>query len=78
MTFEDELSRELGSRPGWEALTTTPHVQDVAGLKQCADGNNVDIDHELTQLDKSAVAYQAYTEILATKFSQIRSAITGR
>ena len=53
-------------------------VYEVAGLKVREDGNNVDIDHELGQLDKNVLMFKTYSEILGAKLSLLRTAITGR
>ncbi len=42
------------------------------------DGNNVDVDFEVSQLSKNAIFHQALTQIMATKISMMRSAITGQ
>lgn len=49
-----------------------------SGLSERLDGNNVDVDREVGAFQKNLLLHNAYTEILATKFRQMRSAITGR
>lgn len=49
-----------------------------ANLKERLDGNNVDIDLEIGEFKKNALLHNAYTQILATKIRQMRSAISDR
>lgn len=42
------------------------------------DGNNVDIDRELGKLNKNALMFRAYTELLQTRLSQMTSAMKLR
>lgn len=53
-------------------------VQEVQGLVERLDGNNVDIDHELAKMTKNGLAYQTYSQLLASKLGTYRSAISGR
>jgi flagellar basal-body rod protein FlgB len=55
-----------------------PEVYEVEGLTERADGNNVDIDKEMGQLNKNALLYQTYGQVLASKLAMMRSAITGQ
>ena len=52
-------------------------VQNVRGLMERPDGNNVDIDRESTLLAESQLNYQAGTQLLKTRFHQLLSAISG-
>ena len=52
--------------------------QDAAGLVERPDGNNVDVDREMSALTKNSLKYQTYTQILASKLAMMRTAITGR
>lgn len=74
--FEQQLARELNS-PGAGAAAATPVVQLTPGLKARADGNNVDIDHEIGQLNKNALLQQVYLQLLGTELNQMRMAIEG-
>jgi flagellar basal body rod protein FlgB len=42
------------------------------------DGNTVDVNREIGNLNHNALMHQAYLQILATKLSQMKTAITGR
>jgi flagellar basal-body rod protein FlgB len=73
--FEDELARSLkagGVRP-------RPQIAEAEGDGyERVDGNNVDIDDEMGRLSKNALLFNAYSQLLANKVGQMRSAITGR
>ncbi|MEZ6116623.1 MAG: flagellar basal body rod protein FlgB [Pirellulaceae bacterium] len=43
-----------------------------------ADGNNVDVDLEVGDLNKNVMLYQTYTQLLSAKLGQMRTAIAGR
>ena len=47
------------------------------GGAERADGNNVDVDAELGRLQKNALLYNAYSQILASRIASMRSAISG-
>ena len=77
VSFEDQLKIQLNkSSPQFDTLQ--PEVREVEGVAQRADGNTVDIDRELAKLNTNALLYQTYAQILASKLSTMRSAITGR
>ncbi len=80
VSFEEQLVRVLqeeGSQsPRWDDLRPQMEPMPV-GLSR-ADGNNVDIDHEMGQLTKNSVLFDTYAHILAAKLNIMRSAITGR
>lgn len=65
-----------------EALTQAGAAQSriraTADLNERLDGNNVDIDKEIGGLEKNSMLHSVYTQILASKIRQMRSAITGR
>jgi flagellar basal-body rod protein FlgB len=47
------------------------------GGTERADGNNVDVDVELTQMAETGVRYQAFTQLLTKKYQDLRSIIKG-
>jgi flagellar basal-body rod protein FlgB len=53
------------------------NLQDVVGLQDRADGNNVDLDRELAMLKKNALAYQTLTQLLGSKLGILQRAISG-
>ncbi len=74
--FESLLAQEL-SAPGKAAITAQPIISQTAGLATRADGNNVDIDQEIGQLNKNALLQQVYLQLLGTEMNQMRLAIEG-
>lgn len=77
VSFEERLA-ELVERDKTDFGELIAEVREASGMPARQDGNNVDIDYEVTQLNKNAVLHQALTQIMATKISMIRSAITGQ
>ena len=41
------------------------------------DGNNVDVDLEMARLQKNALYFKLYSQLLASDLAQYRSAISG-
>lgn len=39
------------------------------------DGNNVDVDQQMTELSRTTLEYQAATQLISSKFSMLASAI---
>ena len=63
--------------------TTSAPIDPVAvearqGGTQRVDGNNVDIDVELTQMAETGVRYQALTQLASNKLSLLRTISQGR
>ena len=77
VSFEEQLAEMIGQdQPEFGELIA--EVGEAQGLPARQDGNNVDIDFEITQLKKNAMLHQALTQIMATKISMMRSAISGQ
>jgi flagellar basal-body rod protein FlgB len=51
------------------------NVGERQGGTQRADGNNVDVDVELTQMAETGIRYQAFSQLISRKYQLIRSAI---
>ena len=80
--FEDHLEASIAMK------TTSPRhlspVQDTAsarvfdvGTDEKPNGNNVDIDRELTEITKNGVEYITLVQYLNQKIRTLRSAIDG-
>lgn len=52
-------------------------LQLMQGLQVREDGNNVDMDHELAELKKNSLAYQTLTQLLGSKMSIMKRAISS-
>jgi flagellar basal-body rod protein FlgB len=48
------------------------------GGSKRADGNNVDVDVELTQMAETGIRYQALTQLITKKYQGLRTIIQGR
>jgi flagellar basal-body rod protein FlgB len=72
--FESQLAEELNGRSTGHAA---PVISLTPGLTARADGNNVDIDREIGQLNKNAMLQQTYIQLLGSQLEQMRLAIEG-
>jgi flagellar basal-body rod protein FlgB len=70
--FQHELARAIAAPD-----ESTPHaaVQDVKGLLERPDGNNVDIDREAMKLSQVQLQYQMGTQLMKDRFHQVITAI---
>lgn len=91
VTFEEALQSAQTStkQPALQLAVTNPaHLVGVEtpprepvgvaqrqGGTQRADGNDVDIDVELTQMADTGIRYQAFSQLINRKYQEIRSAI---
>jgi flagellar basal-body rod protein FlgB len=71
----EELSRSQNSRS--PAKPAQPSVLETPGLATRADGNNVDIDMEVGQMNKNALLQQVYLQMMGAEMSMMRRAIDG-
>jgi flagellar basal-body rod protein FlgB len=76
--FEDAFAQALGAGELNRALAIQPQVAAAPGGAERLDGNNVDIDAEMGQLNKNALLFKVYSQLLSTQLAQYRSAISGR
>ena len=72
--FERQLADELN---GMTSDRASPSVVLTKGLTARADGNNVDIDREIGQLNKNAMLQQTYIQLLGSQLERMRLAIQG-
>jgi flagellar basal-body rod protein FlgB len=76
--FEDALAQALGASDSSQAAQVAPRVVTGGGGAMRADGNNVDIDLEMSRLHKNSLMFELYSQLLAMHISQHRSAVQGR
>ena len=78
VNFEAELAEELQRD---SSITTSrqasPSVAYTTGLAARADGNNVDIDMEIGQMNKNAMLQQVYLQVMGAEMGMMRKAIEG-
>src|ERR1700722_17672762 len=77
VSFEDALQQALGQRGPGGLVVPKPEVITGTGGKAREDGNNVDVDLEMARLQKNALYFKVYTQLLASDLAQYRSAISG-
>lgn len=53
-------------------------VEDMTARSIRPDGNTVEIERELLQMNRNTVEHQLLTEIVSSNLKQLRMAITGR
>jgi flagellar basal-body rod protein FlgB len=68
--------RHLGPTEAPDLDTIKPEVVTDTTSSLRNDGNNVDIDHEVSLLAQNTVWYQTLAQITAKQFSELQSAIT--
>jgi flagellar basal-body rod protein FlgB len=73
--FQEMLKRLHLEDPSSDASELPVETPD--GLVERVDGNNVNLEKEISELKKNAMAYQAYTHLLASRLSTMRRAISG-
>lgn len=74
--FEQALAKAIGA--GVPLATVSPTIVTDPTTAERVDGNTVDIDREMGDLNQNSLLYTAASQILASQLSQLRSAITGR
>lgn len=80
VTFEDELRRILDLKTGSELRTglqeLTPVTQTDVQSPARPDGNNVNIDAEMSDLARTSLKYRAAAVMLQGKTSMLKAAIS--
>ena len=78
VNFQSSLASALSSADPTEAvenLTFEPQLDANASVQ--ADGNNVDMDQQMSALTSNAVEYETLTEIEKTRMGMLQSAMGG-
>ena len=81
--FEDALKTAISRGTGATANQTSLNAASsrstlVDGTSIRADGNNVDIDHEMELLGEANLNYSAMTQVMSTRLGILRNVISGR
>lgn len=80
VSFAQRLQRALEA-PNLDRLQAIRRVQPEVGIDRSsparADGNNVQIEHELTQLSKVSLHHRLLTRLLSKKLKMLQAAISG-
>lgn len=77
--FEQTLNNEMrlklaGGRPSERAATT---ITDRTGGAMRSDGNNVDLDYEMSELARNQLQYEAMMEQLNRRLGGLKTVIRG-
>lgn len=78
VSFEDAFSHALGRQGETAALHVTPRVVEGRGDTARQDGNTVDLDKELANLNKNSLTFNMAAQMLVSRIGMMRSAIVGR
>ncbi len=76
VAFEDALRQAIGQHETGLVMPKPEIITGSGGTKR-EDGNNVDVDLEMARLQKNALYFKVYTQLLAGDLAQYRSAIIG-
>jgi len=70
VSFDEALERHMRND------STPPTAAEQHGLPERADGNNVDVDQELGQLNQNALIHQTATQLLVSQMTKLRRAMS--
>jgi len=77
--FTRELSAAMGSRDPARLGAIKPVLaEDASAVAATKDGNTVQLEHELLQLNQNTVAHALETQLVTGTLLKLRLAITGR
>jgi len=72
INFDDEMRR---AQQRLDGASVSPHVEEVRGLIERPDGNNVSLDRETMALAQVQLQYRAGVELLRNELHLVLSAI---
>ena len=78
VNFEEALKSALGTNSNASLQDIPAEIVKGAGGLERPDGNNVDIDLEISRMQKNAIYFKLYSQLVANELAQYRSAISGR
>ncbi len=80
VSFADQLEKAVNESSMNKFDTFQPKIvisKEDASETVRNDGNNVDMDKEVSSLVKNTLTYSIYTQLLAKKYEVVKSAIEG-
>ena len=78
-SFESNLQRALASGTVSRMQNITPQVVvDSKALASNRDGNTVNLEHELLELNQNTLRNAVETQLISTSLAKLRMAITGK
>lgn len=78
--FTTELRARMyaGGRSGSISAVTPRLVEDQQATSVRPDGNSVEIERELLEMNRNTVEYEYMTDLVSRNIKQLKMAITGR
>ena len=78
VSFEDAFARALGKQGSTGALRIKPRIVEGNDNPARQDGNTVDLDREVSNLNKNSIQFNTAIQMLISRINMMRSAITSR
>jgi flagellar basal-body rod protein FlgB len=78
VNFEEALKAALSANSRAPVHDIPAEIVVGNGGLDRPDGNNVDIDLEVARMQKNALYFKLYSQLVSNEFAQHRSAISGR
>ena len=76
VNFKEEFSSALKKGDFSVAMQVKPTVYVRNDLSLRNDGNNVDLEKEMIELQKNRMKFEVYTEILKNRYRRVRDLFT--
>lgn len=76
-TKDINFKQALAQASDSSGFQLSPVVNEVSGLLERPDGNNVNLDRESTLLAQTQLQFQMGTQMVKSQFHQLLSAING-
>ncbi len=91
VSFEDEFKHAIDNKydarmyqtdprhlPGGSSLTSVGiKVNTIGATSMRYDGNNVDIDEEMSKMAENSIRYNAMAQLMSGRFSTLKTVING-
>jgi flagellar basal-body rod protein FlgB len=78
-SFQAELRDAMSSNSSGQIASLQPQIsQDATAISNSADGNSVQLENELLQMNKNFVEHTLETQLVTGNLLKLRLAITGR
>jgi flagellar basal-body rod protein FlgB len=76
--FETQLTQLIGKAgSSGEVPDVSPVVKETEGASARLDGNTVDLDREVGELQRNSMLFQTYTQLLQARIGLMRRAMEG-
>ena len=78
-SFSAELGRALGSKDPSAIAQLRPSLEiDPLAIPNTRDGNSVQLEHELMQLNQNTLAHTVESQLITGALLRLKLAVTGR